>query len=152
MNTLLIVIAAWLNFTFDLPEIKDYPRVELVSPARLAALRYRGLTTDRTSISASTQDGIDPGRNVMAVYDDRNRTIYLREGWTGATPAETSVLVHELIHHVQNTSSEKYECPQEREKLAYRAQARWLELFGKTLLGEFEIDPMTVLVRTNCMD
>jgi hypothetical protein len=53
---------------------------------------------------------------------------------------------------MQNVSGLKYECPQAREKPAYRAQARWLELFGKTLFEEFEIDPMTVLVRTNCMD
>jgi hypothetical protein len=33
---------------------------------------------------------------------------------------------------------------------AYVAQARWLALFGKSLGGEFSIDPMTLLVRTTC--
>jgi hypothetical protein len=61
------------------------------------------------------------------------------------------VLAHELVHHIQNMSGEKFDCPQAREALAYRAQLRWLELFGKTLEDEFEIDPMTVLVRTRCM-
>ena len=68
----------------------------------------------------------------------------------GRPPAEVSVLVHELVHHLQNVSRMKFTCPQEREKDAYAAQHAWLALFGRTLEQEFEIDPMTVLVRTNC--
>jgi hypothetical protein len=34
----------------------------------------------------------------------------------------------------------------------YRAQRAWLALFGRTLEQEFDIDPMTVLVRTNCLN
>jgi hypothetical protein len=152
MHALLAVIATWLSFTFELPEIREYPRIEMVAPAKIAALRYRGLVADRNPTAAASEGAINPGREVMAIYDDTRRTIYLREEWTGSTPAEISVLVHELVHHMQNVSGLKYECPQAREKPAYRAQARWLELFGKTLFEEFEIDPMTVLVRTNCMD
>ena len=151
MHALLAVIATWLSFTFELPEIRDYPRVELVAPAKIAALRYRGLAADRAPAAAS-EGALDPEREVMAVYDDTRRTIYLRDGWTGSTPAEISVLVHELVHHMQNVSGLKYDCAQAREKPAYRAQARWLELFGKTLFEEFEIDPMTILVRTNCLN
>jgi hypothetical protein len=44
----------------------------------------------------------------------------------------------------------KYECPQQRERLAYRAQDQWLKLFGRNLAGEFEIDEMTLLVSTKC--
>ena len=38
----------------------------------------------------------------VAVYDDATRTIYLAEGWSGATRAELSVLVHEMVHHLQS--------------------------------------------------
>src|SRR5262245_34561878 len=68
------------------------------------------------------------------------RTIYLPEGWTGDTPAELSVLVHEVVHHFQNVLRLKYECPQEREKLAYIAQDRWLALFGHSLESDFHMD------------
>jgi hypothetical protein len=34
----------------------------------------------------------------------------------------------------------KHECPQEREKLAYEAQDRWLHLFGHSLETDFELD------------
>jgi hypothetical protein len=44
----------------------------------------------------------------------------------------------------------KFECPQAREQLAYAAQDRWLGLFGRNLLDEFEIDGFTLLVSTRC--
>ena len=86
----------------------------------------------------------------MAVYSDATQTIYLPEGWTGRSPAELSVLVHELVHHVQNVAGLKYACPQEREKLAYEAQERWLGLFGHSLERDFELDGFSLLVKTRC--
>ena len=44
----------------------------------------------------------------------------------------------------------KYECPQEREKLAYIAQNRWLTLFGHSLESDFHMDAFSLLVKTQC--
>jgi hypothetical protein len=44
----------------------------------------------------------------------------------------------------------KYECPQEREKLAYIAQDRWLGLFGHSLSDDFALDPFSLFVKTTC--
>ena len=65
-------------------------------------------------------------------------------------PLELSVLVHEMVHHLQNFSGLRYACPQEREELAYSAQAKWLDQFGLNLIDAFELDTLTVLVRTKC--
>jgi hypothetical protein len=56
-----------------------------------------------------------------------------------------------MIHLPQNLGNFKYECPEAREKLAFAAQKRWLELFGLTLGSDFELDPFTLLVRTSCL-
>jgi Domain of unknown function (DUF6647) len=93
---------------------------------------------------------LDMGRDIVAVYDDANRTIYLPEGWTGVTPAEQSLLVHEMVHHLQNLGKLKYECSEAREKLAFAAQEQWLGLFGRSLSSEFDIDPFTLKVKTVC--
>jgi len=87
---------------------------------------------------------------IVALYDDRTRTIYLPEPWTGATPAEQSVLVHEMVHHLQNLAGQKFACPQAREKPAYAAQKAWLARFGEDFFEAFETDTMTMLVRTRC--
>jgi len=154
MQTLLTVLVTWLSINFALPAIYEHPRVEFVSAARMAEVRYSRLASirpDRVAAEAGRSASPEFGHGVHAIYDDRGGTIYLPEGWTGATPAEVSVLVHELVHHLQNVAGLKYDCPGAREKPAYRAQARWLELFGKGLADEFAIDAMTILVRTSCM-
>lgn len=154
MQALLMVIATWLSVNFDLPAFHDHPRAEFASAAKMAAVRYSRLgpmQPDRAAAETGRSAPPDVEQDVYAIYDDISRTIYLREGWTGATPTEVSVLVHELVHHLQNAAGMKFSCPQEREKDAYKAQRAWLGLFGRTLKQEFEIDSFTVLVRTNCL-
>jgi hypothetical protein len=154
MQTLLTVIVTWLSINFGMPAIYEHPRVEFISAAKMAEVRYSRLASirpDRVAVEAGRSAPPEFGHGVHAIYDDRGRTIYLPEGWSGATPAEVSMLVHELVHHIQNAGGLKYDCPPAREKPAYRAQARWLELFGTSLADEFAIDAMTILVRTSCM-
>ena len=145
---LLAAIMSWVSSNFDLPEARDLPQVELVPQLRLATLRFRGLVSDRQPPGLEVSP--EQARNVVALYDDVRRTIYLQDSWSG-TAAELSVLAHEMVHHLQNVGAVKYECPQAREKPAYLAQREWLGLFGLNLLDEFEIDPMTVLVRSLCV-
>jgi hypothetical protein len=44
----------------------------------------------------------------------------------------------------------KFACPQEREELAFKAQKRWLGLFGHDLMQDFQIDPFSLLVKIHC--
>lgn len=150
---LLAAIAAWLSADFGMSAVQDPPRVMLVPLAKLEMLRFGGLLPDRATHVDNGGDRTvswDREYDVVALYDDATQTIYVQEGWTGATPAELSVLVHEMAHHLQNLAGSKYRCAEARERPAYVAQARWLALFGKSLGGEFSIDPMTLLVRTAC--
>jgi Domain of unknown function (DUF6647) len=154
METTLTAIVTWLSVNFGMPAIYDLPRIELVSPEVMHAVRYQKRGTDGSAPTAlQTSMAVEPDRllEVEALYDDATRTIYLRREWTGRTPAELSVLVHEMVHHLQNVAGLKYACPAAREKPAYDAQDRWLSLFGRNLVDEFKLDPMTVLVRTHCL-
>jgi hypothetical protein len=153
-QALLTEIAAWLAAKFDMPAIQEYPRIEFAPPLKIAAMRYKSMLP-----LAWREDSIpDPAtqtvglREVIAVYRDDQRTIYLNERWTGATPGEVSVLVHEMVHHIQNVARLKYDCPAAREKPAYLAQNDWLKRFGSDLETEFDIDMMTMLVTTSCMN
>jgi hypothetical protein len=120
----------------------------------MAQVRYSRLAALQPHLYASESGRSTPpdvGQDVNAIYDDHTRTIYLLEHWSSARPADVSVLVHEMVHHLQNLAGEEFMCPQEREKDAYKAQRTWLSLFNRTLEQEFNVDPMTVLVRTNCL-
>ena len=154
MQELLTVIVTWLAVGFGLPAVYEHPKVEFASAAEMVEVRASRVAASgpgRTVVLGGHAATADFVHDVEAIYDDESRTIYLPEGWTGATPADVSVLVHEMVHHLQNVAGLTYGCAGEREKPAYRAQARWLELFDTTLADEFGIDPMTLLVRTNCM-
>jgi len=154
MQTLLTAIVAWLSINAGLPAIYEHPRVEFVSPGKMYAVRIGGHVSGHSpgSVTAAGHETpSDGGRHVEALYDDRSRTMYLPEGWAGTTPAEISVLVHEMVHHLQNVAGLKYECAQAREKPAYVAQDLWLAQSGRNLMDEFKLDPLTVLVRTKCM-
>ena len=147
-------IVTWLSANFDLPATREHPRVEFAPPLKIAAMRYKGMLPlawreDSIRYPATQTVGL---REVLAVYRDDTRTIYLNEYWTGASPAEMSVLVHEMVHHLQNVAGLKYDCPAAREKPAYLAQNEWLKRFGRDLEQDFDIDMMTLLVSTSCMN
>jgi hypothetical protein len=141
-------LAAWLAVEIELPAMREPPGFALVSPAKLISLRLGGASADPAPPVANAQ--ISPG-DVVAVYDRHARTIYLPDGWDGSTPAELSVVVHELVQHLQNEAGQKAACPEVLEGAAFAAQEQWLALFGTDLYREFGLDPFTLLVRTNCL-
>jgi hypothetical protein len=117
------------------------------------ALKAFTLAQQRELLSLQTERTEDSTRReAVAVYDDLTKTIYLPDTWKGETPADLSILVHEMVHHLQNTSRKKYECPGAREQMAYAAQDKWLKLFGRDLLSEFQIDAFTLRVSTACLN
>lgn len=128
-KVLLVTIAHWLSANFDLPLVLEPRRLERVTSARLASL----------------------SQDVVAFYGDSEGTIYLPEHWTGETPAEFSILVHEMVHHIQHVGGLTYACREAREKAAFAAQDKWLQLFGSDLASAFGIDPFTLLANTNCI-
>lgn len=152
-NALLTDVVAWLSARFNLPAIYDHPTVELVPQAKLAAIRYRGFLSNgaRDVSDFSTTPQSDRQREVVAVYDDKSRTIFLSDSWSGTSPVGVSVLVHEMVHHLQNMAKLKFECPAAREKLAYLAQEQWLAQYGLNLETEFEIDKLTLVVTSACL-
>jgi hypothetical protein len=126
MQSLLTAIVTWLSINAGLPATYEHPRIEFVSPGKMYAVRIGGHVSGHTPGAAhGHKPQRNTGREIEALYDDRGRTIYLPVGWTGGTPAEVSVLVHEMVHHLQNMSGLIYECPQAREEPAYVAQKKW---------------------------
>jgi hypothetical protein len=153
MDALLTAIVIWISANYGLPASLNHPRIERVASVEMAGLRYKGLPSALQRKTAALQEqesSFEKRRDVVALYNDETRTIYLSDKWAGATPAELSVLVHEMVHHLQNEAGISYECPAEREKLAYEAQDNWLRLFGRNLEQEFEINGLALLVSTSC--
>ena len=140
MELLLSVIVLWLSSNYDLPADTRHPHIEIVSQDELTYRRV--LSPMKTSSYANGE--------LEAVYRDDIHTIYLPHGWASESIKDVSVLVHEMVHHLQLSKGERYSCTAEREKLAYQAQEKWLTQFGKSLEGEFGLDPLSVFVKSLC--
>jgi len=90
---LLAAIETWLSVEFDLPIVREHPCLKLVSPAEIAALRFKGLLSNpKTGIAAHDHGTSSAEGDTVAVYHDATQSIYLPEGWSGSTPAEPSYL------------------------------------------------------------
>lgn len=67
--------------------------------------------------------------HLRAVYDWPNRRVLLVAPWDATDPRDVSILLHELIHHVQLTNR-SWDCLQAPEWEAYKLQDRWLAESG----------------------
>lgn len=139
MEPLVNAIMLWLSLNFALPLGADQPLIRHVPPDRLVAIHYGGMS------------GRPPDPTVLGAYDARTRTIYLRDDWNSLNALDVSVLVHELVHYLQDRAGLSFECPATRETPAYAAQQRWLEFYGTDLHAAFGIDAMTLKLRTACL-
>ncbi len=77
--------------------------------------------------------------------DDDRKVILLPADRTGSAPEELSILVHEMVHHLQNAAGIQFVCLEWPEKLACVAQDRWLATSGRSLEISFGINLETVL-------
>ena len=136
-------LVVWLSKNFDLPAHFGHPAIKFVPAQAVVAMRYAAFLNDPTK--ATTIQG-----DVVALYNTETHTIYMRDDWRGETPADVSVLVHEMVHHLQTRARVKFSCPEEREEIAFRAQQRWLSAFDTSLEREFDLDAMSLLVKSRC--
>jgi hypothetical protein len=154
-TALLTAVVTWISANFGLPADYNHPSIKLVPAAQITFLRYKAFTPgqQREALNLLQTETTDQSnrRETVAVYDALNKTIFLPDTWQGETAADLSVLVHEMVHHLQNNAGKKYNCAGAREELAYAAQDKWLQLFGRNLSTEFQIDAFTLKVSTACL-
>lgn len=147
-GALLGALMVWISENSDLRRVQTVPRIKFSASEEMVALQSAELAGWRVATPRTASHAEE--HTVTAVYDSATGTIHLPADWTGETPGQLSILVHEFVHHLQHANAMKFECPQAREAGAYRVQQKWLALFGRDLESEFGVDAFTLLVRTKC--
>jgi len=88
-------------------------------------------------------EGIDGG-GPLALYAREQHILYLSDRLVFDNLIDRSILLHELVHHLQVTNNIQVDCREESELQAYHLQAQWLREQGApdpyTLLGLSEPD------------
>jgi hypothetical protein len=88
-----------------------------------------------------------------ALYGSATLTVYLLEEWSPANIRHQSILLHELVHHLQILNGAAVSCPAQYNGLAYELQLEWLREHGISDPFEFlDITPTDVFVQSLCAD
>ncbi len=89
--------------------------------------------------------------HVEAIYSDQDHSIYLPDGWRAEDLRARSVLLHELVHHLQYLNHVKATCESEYELQAFKLQVAWLDEHGvDDPLGLLDINPYFLLMLGQC--
>lgn len=90
-------------------------------------------------------------RSVLALYDWEAATIYLPSKWDVTRMYDRALLLHELVHHVQQFNRVGATCHAEHERQAYALTAKWLAEQGVAdPYGLLNTDELTVAIFSNC--
>tara|TARA_A100001011_G_scaffold357940_1_gene403251 strand:+ start:167 stop:586 length:420 start_codon:yes stop_codon:yes gene_type:complete len=87
--------------------------------------------------------------SLHGMYNQDTDTIYLPDDWDRKSPWDMSVLVHEMVHYLQDMNNMKFNCSNEMEKMAWPIQQFYLK---KAHNYEWDYDKLWFLVVSNCGD
>ena len=120
-------------------EIPSYnPSVNFVSQNQLHLMKYnRNLTESETF-------------RVQALYL-YGGSIYLEESWDINSVSDQSILLHELVHYMQDMNYISYECEGDQERLAYYIQEKWLkEKHDLIIYDAIGLSPLAMVAAMMC--
>jgi hypothetical protein len=86
-----------------LPKLTLGRAIKLLPAVQITFLHYKAFTPAQREVlglQPETEQSSN-SREVVAEYDNSTKTIFLSDTWKGETAAELSVLVHEMVHHLQ---------------------------------------------------
>ena len=133
MKEILAWLMIWLGtntyFNADHPQ----PNVVLLPQAEMNALYY--------------QDNDHEPDSLMGLYDKERDLIILPDDWDHTDPFDVSVLLHELVHYLQDVNGMTFECTAEMEKDAWPIQETFLK---KVYDYDWEYDKLWYLMISNC--
>lgn len=88
-----------------------------------------------------------------ALYGRSTHTLYLLEDWSPLDIRDQSILLHELVHHLQSMNQIPVSCPAQYNGLAYEVQIVWLREHGISDPFDFlGISPAEIFVQSLCPD
>ena len=135
MEQVMVGLLLWIgqHTHFEYHPDMGLPAVEQVTQQELASL-YFGTGSDKVQGFASDEDEETKTvihsltRNLRAIYSANNNTIYLGKSIDPTSTYGRSILIHELVHFLQNKHEmhKQVACNNALEKDAYIAQSHYM--------------------------
>lgn len=144
MKTLMTALMVWASAQTGLPVPDTHPTVVMADSCEIER-EYRGDPN-----WACTGDGM----RITAIYNQETRTMTLPDTWSPDSLYDVSILLHELVHHMQaeqGLTNGKVECPgRDIERPAYEAQLAFIEATGLPGFQTLGINGLAYNMLTNC--
>jgi hypothetical protein len=137
MDTLVFTLIAWIAAHSNLaaagaPDIRYIPKQAMKGPFAFAAVKGSSLQLE-------------------AFYVPGKTAVYLRNTWRAGGLRDRSVLLHELVHHLQAVNNVHVSCMGTLERQAYDLQFKWLRENGVEDPYDFTgLDALTVVFAGIC--
>lgn len=113
MKEILTALMIWLGANTTLDTNHDIPTVLFLSQDEMESMFYKGE---------------DPMPHTLhGLYDSESDTIILPDTWDRRKPWDLAVLLHEMVHYLQDQNDLHFSCTAEMERDAWPIQKRYLE-------------------------
>ena len=113
MKEIITALMIWLGANSDFNVNMDIPTVIFLPQDQMEQQYYGG--KKHSDI------------NLHAFYDTENDIIVLPDTWDRREPWDLSVLLHEIIHYVQDQNEVRFNCVQEMEVKTWPLQQKYLQ-------------------------
>ena len=113
MKEILTALMIWLGANTSLSTNFDTPRVIFLPQQQLEQMFY------------GDNEHLPDALHGMYHKDQDN--IYLPDTWDRRSAWDMGVLVHEMVHYLQDMNEMKFNCSQEMEKMAWPIQQKYLK-------------------------
>ena len=113
MKEILTALMIWLGANTPFDTNHDIPNVLFLSQTQMEQMYYKG-----ESKIPNTLRGL---------YDTESDTIILPDTWDRRKAWDMGVLLHEMVHYLQDQNNYQFSCTSEMERDAWPIQQRYLK-------------------------
>ena len=113
MKEILTALMIWLGANTPFNTNYDIPGVIFLPQEQMEEMFYKG--TDKMP------------NTLHGLYDTESDTIILPDTWDRRKPWDLGVLLHEMVHYLQDQNNMDFICTAEMEKEAWPIQQRYLK-------------------------
>jgi len=154
MIELIMTLMVWISVHTEFI-IPDPPSIEINTKVELRDIIYgckELKTEDPIKWNEICREMDWAARSVVAVYNHDSKVIHLPEYFNPKILSHRSILLHELVHHMQyaNGYNKKVECMELLESQAYDLQEKWLEENNAEMPDDLKIGPIMRSLVTRC--
>ena len=157
MTELMLLLMVWINGATGLPIPTNTPSIQFVSDVEMFRIAYQ-CDDDKLALQYCDEAANSKKENLVAntpiaLYNNEQKTIILKDQWNRKTIKNRSILLHELVHHMQYEAGieRDYPCRGAIEREAYEAQNKWLKEFHDTdIFVVLDLGKLYYITITHC--